>query len=498
MNIELWDYQKDIINNARKALESGFMSPLVVSPTGSGKTYMFSDIAKKASVKGKTVYILVHKKEILEQTKASLFSMGVVTGQVASGKPMTRDNIQVAMVGTLVHRLNDIPNPDLFLIDEAHHSVAGQWQKILKKFPNIPRIGWTATPERLDGVGLGDIFDTMILGPSIAELVAKKFLAYPILKTPEKERLIVYKMRNGDFDKDQQFAHMSDKVVVGDVIDNYREHFDGLPAITFCANLEHCYDMEKHFLDANIKAMVVQGNMKKSDRERAIKGLADGTFNTVLSCNLISEGVDVPVLAGTIHLRRTQSLSLWMQQFGRGLRKYPGKDHAIILDHAGNYYLHGHPLDEQNWSLYSEKRNIKKADPSITRCPSCYAVWPGKPRKCLDAACGFELNRVEIKPDETTVPQNVEGQLRDVLPGTIDDAEFKTMSKFITDVLNYDPQLRKRAMMAKAAEIKRNAQDEESARDKIAALAKQVGYKDTWTRWAWMNLNRDSEIVGGK
>jgi len=487
MDIVLRDYQENIIKGARQALGAGCIAPLIVAPTGSGKTHIFSYIAKKAAEKDKNVLIIVHRKEILEQTKKSLYKLGVVSGQIISGRDMTKDNIQVAMVGTVVNRLHKIEKPDLIIVDECHHSPSQTWMKILNNYSTTPRLGFTATPERLDGVGLGDIYDNMILGPSTAELVDRGFLAYPILKTPEKEKIQKYHVKGKDFDKDEQFEHMSKREIVGDVIDHYRKYFDGLPAVCFCVNIEHCLNMEREFSAAGIKAAVVHGKMKKSERDRAIKGLSDGSVEILLSCDVISEGVDIPVLAGTIHLRKTQSLSLWLQQVGRALRIHPGKENAIILDHAGNYYIHGHPLKEQNWSLDSKKRKAKDAEPNIERCPECYSVWPGKPRVCPE--CNYKFKEVTPEKLEEMIPSVVEGELRDILPGTVDDNEFKSMSNFIVRISKLTPAEKKKAMMAKAFEL--------ADRDKIKALAKQVGYKDGWTRWAWKYVNKENtEVVG--
>src|SRR5690606_30700581 len=118
----------------------------------------------------------------------------------------------------------------------------------------------------------------------------------------------------------------------------------------------------------------------------------------ITSCDVISEGMDVPGIVGCILLRRTLSLSLYLQQTGRALRPAPGKDHAIILDHAGNYKIHGHILDEREWSLDGEKKKDKKPVPKMTDCPKCYAVWEGKVSKCL--SCGYDFPKIEIPKEE--------------------------------------------------------------------------------------------------
>jgi superfamily II DNA or RNA helicase len=406
--------------------------------------------------------------------------LGVQAGQIASGKPNTRDMIQVAMVGTLARRLSVIRRPDLIIVDEAHHSVAGQWIKTLKYFNDVPRLGFTATPERMDGTGLKEIYDTMIIGPSISELVSDGYLSYPVMYRPPVEITENYHVKRGDFDAKEQEQTMTKKSIVGDVIDHYRRYLDRLPAVCFCVSLNHCEQMEAAFNSAGYCAMMVYGNMPRSDRERALRGLADGSINLVMSCDLISEGVDVPVMAGALLLRRTMSLSLYLQQVGRALRKYPGKEKAVILDHCGNYYLHGHPLADRDWSLDHGKRNHKKDRiPTTTSCPRCYAVWPGTPRTCPD--CGFAFSEnIDVAGQQRKTPEQIAGELIEALPAGIDPAKIKNLTGFVRRLQVFDPKTRQRALIAKAAELQN--------RGEIDALAKAIGYKPGWSHFVWTKI----------
>lgn len=122
-------YQHDIINASRQAFRDGFRSPVIVAPTGSGKTQIFTSIASNIKKKNNRVLILVHREEILQQTLFKLFSFGIQSGQIISGRPMTRDSIQVAMVNTIINRLDYFSKDyfDLIIIDEGHHGVAQTW-----------------------------------------------------------------------------------------------------------------------------------------------------------------------------------------------------------------------------------------------------------------------------------------------------------------------------------------------------------------------------------
>jgi superfamily II DNA or RNA helicase len=445
-------------------------------------TVIFSEIARGAMAKKNRVLILVHRKEILEQTLQKLYLLGVQAGQVASGKPNTRDMIQVAMVKTLHNRLRVIRKPDLIIIDEAHHSVANQWHEILDFFPDVPRLGFTATPERMDGAGLRELYDTMILGPSINELVNNDYLSYPAMYRPPDEIAKAYHVKRGDFDVKEQEQTMTKKSIVGDVIEHYKKYMDRLPAVCFCVSLDHCRQMEAAFNAAGYRAKMVFGNMPSPDRERAIKGLADGSIHIITSCDVISEGVDVPVMAGAILLRRTLSLGLYLQQVGRALRKYPGKEHAVILDHAGNYHIHGHVLADREWSLDAGKRNNRQIRaPQTTSCPRCFAIWPGMPRKCPE--CGFSFSdNPDISAQQRKTPEQIAGELIAALPEGVSPAQLRSLTGFVNRIQTFDAKTRQRAMIAKAAELQRG---------EIDALAKAVGYKPGWTHFVWTKvLNR--------
>ena len=478
--MELYPFQNAILDETRRALSDGLRAPLVVSPTGSGKTIIFATIAHGAMSKGNRVLILVHRQEILEQTLAKLYVLGVQSGQIAAGKPNTRDMVQVAMVGTLQRRLNIIKKPDLIIIDEAHHSVAGQWRKVLAHFPDVPRLGFSATPERLDGTGLRDIYDSMILGPSIADLVTQGYLAYPVMYRPPEEIAQKFHVKRGDFDAKEQQEVMTKKSIVGDVIDHYRRYLDRLPVVCFCVNLEHCRKMEIAFRDAGYRSMMVFGGMPTSERERAIRGLADGSVHVVTSCDVISEGVDVPVMAGAILLRKTLSLALYLQQVGRALRRYEGKERAIILDHCGNYYTHGHPLADRDWSLDHVKRDHRNDRvPTTTSCPNCYAVWPGEPRTCPD--CGFSFaEKKAIADQQRKTPEEIMGELVEVLPDGVDPSKVRNLAGFVGKIQQLDAKTRQRAMISKAYELQN--------RGEIDALAKAIGYKPGWTHFVWTKI----------
>ena len=471
MSTELRPYQRQGLDDIRAALARGSKRPLYVLPTGGGKTVMFTEIARSAAGRKNRVYILVHRREILRQTLKKLYEAGVAAGQIASGAPrFGRQPIQVAMVTTIAKRLPSLRRPDLIIVDEAHHAVAGQWRRVLDYWMDVPRIGFTATPERLDGRGLGDVFNTMVFGPTVAELVRDRYLSYPVVYRPADERVLSLHVKRGDYDRCEQAAALGGRAVVGSVIDHYRETLNGMPAVVFCPTVEHARLVADQFRAAGFPAAPVWGNMCDRERDAAIAGLGEGRLSVVTSCDVISEGVDVPVIAGAILLRRTLSLSLYLQQVGRALRPFAGKERAVILDHVGNRYLHGHVLQDRDWSLDSAKRDPRKHPPVTVECPECYAVWPGRPHRCPH--CGFDFRDRDRDGDRTEIKE-VAGKLQQEYPD-MDTALAMVAARALKAESGQDRQRQLRAYAGRVA-------TGNDGRERLDKLHEALGYEQSWT-----------------
>lgn len=407
-------YQNDAVSAVRNSFSQGFMSTLLVLPTGGGKTVVFCSIAGTTAARGKVVWIIVHRIELLRQTSEALKKAGVQHGIVnPKYTPNMMASVQVASIQTLVNRLDKMPPPDLLIFDEAHHTSAGTWKKVKNYHSSARALGVTATPCRGDGTGLGTIaggvFDDLVMGPQIPDLISAGYLVKPIIFAP-KERLDLsaVKIVRGDYDNGQ-IAELVDKPkITGDAIKHYTRLCPGTPAVVFCVSINHAQHVAEEFRMAGYRAYHADGTMDDDTRTRILQGLGNGTVDVVTSCDLISEGTDIPAVGCAILLRPTQSLGLYLQQVGRALRVIPGKKHAIILDHVGNVITHGLPDDTRQWSLEGEKRKKKKGDaePSIrvSQCEECYAVHEPAP-ECPE--CGY----VYPEKEKDSVPEAVDGEL---------------------------------------------------------------------------------------
>jgi DNA repair protein RadD len=351
--VELRDYQRQGIQDLRETYRKGARAPIYQLATGGGKTIVFSAIGASAVERGKKVIVLVHRRELVKQAHAKLALAGVEAGIISATFPRRPDlPVQVASVQTLIKRLNDLPQFDLVVIDECHHSVSPTYQTIIEHQSDAKLLGVSATPIRLDGKGLDGIFDAIVCGPSIKDLVKECHLSPSRLFISSREAdLQGVHTRAGDYVPGELARVMSDAKITGDAVEQYRNHADHRPAIAFCVTVEHAEEVAEQFRESGYKSQCVHGETPKRERDALIAGLANGEVEVLTSCDLINEGLDVPVVGAVILLRPTKSLGLYMQSVGRGMRTAPGKTDLVVLDHVGNIRRHGPPDMERIWTL---------------------------------------------------------------------------------------------------------------------------------------------------
>lgn len=415
--VSLREYQSRGVADIRAALAAGKRAPLYVAPTGSGKTVIFSYIAHGAAAKGKRVTILSHRGEIIRQICASLDRFEVPHGVIRPSRtPQLHHSCQVASVQTLVRRLKKVREPDILIIDEAHHATSATFSAIIKAYPKAVVIGTTATPQRLDGRGLGDVFDCLIEGPSVQYLIDNGFLARPIYYAPPS-RVDTSKLHitAGDFNRHEIEALMDVPVITGDAVDHYNRICPGKPSIAFCTSIKHCESVAEQFRAVGYRWETIDGNMSEAMRIDRIAALGNGRLHGLCSADLIGEGVDVPVVVAALLLRPTASLALALQQIGRVLRPADGKPNAFIIDHVGNLFRHGLAEETREWTLdAATRRKRRAADPGMTnkQCKRCYAVHAPAP---VCPQCGFvyAIQSREVDVVEGTLEQVTAAQVLD-------------------------------------------------------------------------------------
>ena len=428
-------YQEELSNEIDKSLVAGNNAVLAVSATGSGKTVL---MCKKIKDYKGVVFVIAHRHELVGQISqtladfevrhhivASQSSIGTIVKNHVKTKGSSYFNpsstVVVASVDTLLRRTSQlshlITRCTLWLVDEAHHVVAdNKWGKAVALFPNAKGIGVTATPVRASGEGLGShcggVFDAMVVGRSMRWLIDNGFLSDYRIFCPQSDidlSNVKIGKATGEYSPKALKKAIEESRIVGDVVEQYLKIANGLQGITFAVDVMTATAIADKFMVSGVAAKVVHGGMSDSERHLALSQFRDHSLQQLVNVGLFAEGLDVPGICVVSMARPTNSFSLYSQQFGRALRKFEGKSHAIIIDHVGNVVRHGLPDIKNDWSLDAkERRGSNKTDDSIplTAClnTDCMAVY----EKVL-SECPFCGSTPTVS--ERSTPKEVMGDL---------------------------------------------------------------------------------------
>ncbi len=467
MKYILRDYQEHDVQQLRAAFLQGYKAPLYVLPTGGGKTIVFCNIIENAAAKGRRVMVLVHRKELLDQCAEKLIDIGVPHGLIRAGRVMTNEPIQVASVDTLIRRLHLAQQPDLIIFDEAHHCIKGnKWGRVAAHFSNSFLLGVTATPIRTNGDGLGvnyeGYFDTIIKGPSIRQLIDAGWLSQPIIYAPPVDLdLKGVRVRIGDYITGDLEDRLDKITITGDAVQHYKNICPGAPALAFCVSIKHAAHVAQAFNVAGIPAANLDGTMSNQQRDHRIKSLGNGQLKVLTSCEIVSEGTDIPIVTAAILLRPTKSLGLFLQQAGRVLRIHEKKKNSIVLDHVNNTARHGLVDEVRSWTLAPTKSEFERRSNGenierVRQCQQCYAVYPLYRDACPQ--CGALW-----VPKERKIEQR---------PG-----ELKEITQ--EEALALAQQRHRRQEQTQAGDL-----------EALKELAKQRGYKPGWAEHIWKARQR--------
>jgi superfamily II DNA or RNA helicase len=450
MSNQLRPRQQKAIADVRAAYSSGRRAPILCAPTGAGKTFTAAEIIRSAVAKGNRVWFLAHLKEILDDTCSRLERAGIVYGKIMAGaRSEPHRDVQVVSVQTAVRR-NDLKRPDLIIVDECHLAVASTYRAVFEMCGNPLLLGLTGTPCRLDGRGLGEMFDCIVPTCSTGDLIEEGLLAPIKYYAPSRPDLTAVHMRAGDYARDELEDAVDQPMITGDAVKHYRKMCHNRPAVAFCVSVKHAEHVAASFRAAGYRAIAVSGESSKQERKDALDGLRSGSIDVVCNAQLWVAGVDVPGIECIILLRPTKSLTFYLQAIGRGLRLAPGKQHCTVLDHAGCVFEHGMPDVQREWSLEGRKKKKKSDAPAVKQCPMCFGVHEPAPACPM---CGHIYTTVARNG-----PQQVDGEL----------VEF-TMRE---------------AAALERAQVKDKQKEQASARTlpELEAIARQRGYKPGWAK----------------
>lgn len=376
--LTLRDYQQDMIDKTISELKNGKRKIMLVLPTGGGKTAIASELVRRSYNKGKSSIFMCHRQELLDQTYDTYGKNGIIPAFIKGGRhPDYNNPMQIASVNTLVRRLDKYNVPDIIFVDECHHSKAGQWNQILNWASNSVVIGLTATPCRLDGKPLNDMYETMVQTVSTKELINRGYLVPYLYYAPSIIDTKELVSANGDYTKKSLEAASFNNKIVGDNIEQYKKLALGKRNVVFAISRKHGAGICERYNNAGIRAEFLDGETPDKERKATLNRFRSGETKVLVNVDLFGEGFDLPAIEVVSLLRPTQSTALYLQQVGRALRTCPeiGKQRAIILDHVNNFKTHGLPDEDREWSLTTEYRAKRKHEESVVkirRCPNCF------------------------------------------------------------------------------------------------------------------------------
>lgn len=475
------DYQDLMISGSRGAIsQPNVRAAIVTGATGCGKTVVFTIIATRAAGFGRRVLILAHRDRLLKQTRDKILASGGDVGVIqAKYTESLYKPIQLASVQSLIRRIRKNPSLykfDLIIIDEAHLSMARTYREIVDALPNAKVLGFTATPWRLDGKGLGTqaggFYDAIVNGPQMGYLTERGYLCRAEVYGPQVQiDLSNVGTERGEYIEEEVAEIMDKPSITGNCIEQYKSICPGKRAIAWCVNLKHARHVCDQFNAAGIPAEVLHGDHEEEEREAAIARLVSKQTLVIVFCQLLVEGVDIPEIECVIMLRPTRSLTSYRQTGGRGARPLltgspifaddddegrldfianSEKPCFYVIDHAGLTYIHGFLDDDIEWSLegaQKKKKKDKKSEPieKTAQCPVCYKIFPPAP-VCPN---GHEQPKRDRKLNE------VPGQLQKI---TKESVEVRKAQQ---------KQRKKEIAAAKTL-------------DEVKSLANKYGYSEKW------------------
>ena len=386
--MRLRDYQQDLYVKTVDAFRCSHRRPLVVAPCGAGKSYLFSEMVHRTEGE---VLVLVHRQELKQQHEKLLRDLGIT-------------NARVSMILTEANRLGKYKKPALIVADEAHLSRSNSWVKVIEYYDTFT-VGLTATPIRLDGKPLGDIFDALITGVDTKWLIENKRLAPYEYYAPTVVDTSGLRKVAGDYVVSDLEQLMNERAIYGNVINSYRKIAPGERAIAYCVSVRHAEITAENFNSVGIRAEVLSAGTPAERRRKIMDDFRTGMVTILCNVGIISEGISIDEVSCVMLLRPTESVALGIQQMMRCMRYLPGKT-AKILDFVGNYTRIGLPDDDREWSLDKPISRRKITDDNgnfyIRCCPECFMTF------ATADTCPFCGTQYPLHPREIQAHEEIE------------------------------------------------------------------------------------------
>lgn len=460
--IQLHGYQHELKSGVYQSWNQGASNALAVLPTGGGKSIVISDIVLDKVRQGQSGVIKAHRNELVSQMSMHIARRGIphrIIGPDNMIRAIAADHrlefggrsfvdqgaiTAVGGVDTIKARAESLESwahqQDYWITDEAHHVLRrNKWGTVAGMFINAHGLGVTASPARADGAGLGShadgLFDNMIVGPSMRDLIDMGFLSDYEIAVPEASFIMDDNDigASGDYSPNKMRTKARNSQIVGDVVDNYVKFAFGKRAICFATDVETSLKIAARFNDRGIAAAAVSAETHAEVRADIIKRFRDGRLTLLVNVDLFGEGFDVPACEVVIMARPTASLAVYLQQFGRALRVFAGKTYGLVIDHVENWKHHSYPDMPRQWTLdRREKRAKKEKDPEEMPLMRCKGPECGKLYITFFPQCPYCGHRPV--PEVRDGPAQVEGNLILLDRAKLDEMRREIMLESAADV----------------------------------------------------------------
>ncbi len=386
---KLRDYQQKHKETIYEEWGNGMMNVMLQMPTGTGKTHLFSSVIKdlqdyffnilqtrtSLSYEERQKYaipkilVLVHRKELVDQIRDTLVEKyhhvcGVVMGGVIYGE---NKNVIVATTQTMGRkkRLEKWERSvcfDFIIIDEAHHSTADSYRRIREAWPNARLLGVTATPYRLNHQSFTDVYDKLILSEPVYRFIEKGYLCQYDYCSIKPNSQIQDKINHlatdfsGDYDEQAMEKLLNQDRIRASILGTYEKFAKGRKGIVYTINRLHNQMLAGLFESHGYKVAYIDSQTPKEERNQTVEAFKRGEIEIIFNVNIFSEGFDCPDVEFIQLARPTKSLSMYLQQVGRGFRIAKGKEKVIFLDNVGLYNRFGLPSARRAWQHHFEGR----------------------------------------------------------------------------------------------------------------------------------------------
>ena len=366
--IRLYDYQAEMKEQIDMAFRS-YQSVMVQMPTGTGKTILLAEVVKreKGKVKNPYVWIVVHRRELVEQIRETLETMlssPSSTSDITSSLLSENSRIKVMSIQWLSRHYQEMEeSPSLIVIDEAHHAVAKTYKEVMDAFPEAKKLGLTATPCRMTRRGFTDLFDVLLQSWSAKKFIADGWLSlydYMSIREDSEDWRTVNSLKKRGADGDFSMREMSEKLNVQPSIerlcDTVMRYAANKKGITYAIDIAHAEHIAEAYRQHGINAIAISSKTPNDERRLTIDKFKAGQIQVLVNVDLFGEGFDCPDVEFIQLARPTLSLAKYLQQVGRGMRVFEGKKYCLILDNVGLYRLFGLPSDDRDWQAMFEGR----------------------------------------------------------------------------------------------------------------------------------------------